>query len=114
MNNRKVYINPKQYSIIKESEWNFHFGKNHNLKPHYSDNKRQMGGRETGHFGSGTYFSTYPNMKDVDKYGKLNSNQNPNFIEIDNHIYRVDFDLYKNLYRVRSKRRTSPKWTKSR
>ena len=104
MNNRKVYINPKQYSIIKESEWNFHFGKNHNLKPHYSDNKRQMGGRETGHFGSGTYFSTYRDMKDIDEYGVLNRNQNPNFIEVHDHVYRVDFDLYKNLYRVRSKK----------
>ena len=104
MNNRKVYINPKQYSIIKESEWNFHFGKNHNLKPHYSDNKRQMGGRETGHFGSGTYFSTYRDVKDIDEYGVLNRNQNPNFIEVHDHVYRVDFDLYKNLYRVRSKK----------
>ena len=104
MNNRKVYISPKQYSVIKESEWNFHFGQNHNLEPHLSDNKRQMGGRETGHFGSGTYFSTYRQMKDIDNYGELSGNQNPNFIEIKDHVYRVDFDLYKNLYRVRSKR----------
>lgn len=102
--NRKVYINPKQYNIIKESEWNFHFGSNHDMRPHVSDNKYQMGGRETGHFGSGTYFSTYRDIKDIDKYGELNSNQNPNFIEIKNHMYRVDFDFYKNLYRVRSKK----------
>jgi len=101
---RKVYITPKQYGVLKESEWNFHFGKNHNLEPHYSDNKRQMGGRETGHFGSGTYFSTYRDVKDIDNYGVLNRNQNPNFIEIGNHVYRVDFDLYKNLYRVRNKK----------
>ena len=25
---RKVYITPKQYGVLKESEWNFHFGKN--------------------------------------------------------------------------------------
>ena len=67
--NRKIYINPKQYSIIKESEWNFHFGSNHDMRPHVSDNKYQMGGRETGHFGSGTYFSTYRDIKDIDKYG---------------------------------------------
>ena len=102
--NRKVYINPKQYSIIKESEWNFHFGSNHDMRPHVSDNKYQMGGRETGHFGSGTYFSTYRDIKDIDKYGELNSNKNPNFIEIKDHMYRVDFDFYKNLYRVRSKK----------
>lgn len=104
MNNRKIYINPKQYGMLKESEWNFHFGNGHNGEPYYSDNKRQMGGRETGHFGSGTYFSTYRNMKDIDDYGELNRNQNPNFIEIKDHVYRVDFDLYKNLYRVRSKK----------
>ena len=104
MNNRKIYINPKQYGMLRESEWNFHFGNGHNGEPYYSDNKRQMGGRETGHFGSGTYFSTYRNVKDIDDYGVLNSNQNPNFIEIKDHVYRVDFDLYKNLYRVRSKK----------
>ena len=107
MNNsgsRKVYISSRQYGMLKESEWNFHFGKNHNGEPYYSDNKRQMGGRETGHFGSGTYFSTYRNVKDIDDYGVLNSNQNPNFIEVGEHVYRVDFDLYKNLYRVRSKK----------
>ncbi len=101
---KKVYITQKQYGVLKESEWNFHFGHNHSLEPHLSDNKRQMGGRETGHFGSGTYFSTYRQMKDIDNYGELNRNQNPNFIEIKDHVYRVDFDLYKNLYRVRSKR----------
>ena len=102
--NRKVYINPKQYNIIKESEWNFHFGNGHSGKSYYSDNKYQMAGRETGHFGSGTYFSTYRDINDIDKYGELNSNQNPNFIEIKDHMYRVDFDFYKNLYRVRSKK----------
>jgi hypothetical protein len=63
-----------------------------------------MGGRETGHFGSGTYFSTYRGVKDIDGYRDLSRNMNPNFIEISNHVYRVDFDLYKNLYRVRSKK----------
>ena len=65
--NRKVYINPKQYSVLKESEWNLHYGGydngyghgGHSMKPHMSDNKHVMVGRDTGHFGSGTYFSTY-------------------------------------------------------
>lgn len=103
-NSRKIYINRNQYGMLKESEWNFHFGQNHDMRPYVSDNKYQMGGRETGHFGSGTYFSTYRNMKDIDDYGVLSRNQNPNFIEIKDHVYRVDFDLYKNLYRVRSKK----------
>ena len=104
MNNRKIYISSSQYGMLRESEWNFHFGKGHNGKPYYSDNKRQMGGRETGHFGSGTYFSTYRDIKDIDDYGELSRNRNPNFIEIEDNVYRVDFDLYKNLYRVRSKK----------
>lgn len=102
--NRKIYISSSQYGMLKESEWNFHFGKGHNGKPYISDNKFQMFGRETGHFGSGTYFSTYRDVKDIDNYGELSRNQNPNFIEVHDHVYRVDFDLYKNLYRVRSKR----------
>ena len=104
MNNRKIYINSNQYGMLKESEWNFHFGQNHDMRPYVSDNKYRMGGRETGHFGSGTYFSTYRDIKDIDDYGVLSRNQNPNFIEIKDHVYRVDFDLYKNLYRVRSKK----------
>ena len=102
--NRKIYISSSQYGMLKESEWNFHFGKGHDLRPYVSDNKFQMFGRETGHFGSGTYFSTYRDVKDIDNYGELSRNQNPNFIEVHDHVYRVDFDLYKNLYRVRSKR----------
>ena len=104
---RKIYITSKQCGILKESEWNFHFGQNHDMRPYVSDNKYQMFGRETGHFGSGTYFSTYKGangVKNIDNYGDLSRNMNPNFIEIANHVYRVDFDLYKNLYRVRSKR----------
>ena len=106
---KKIYITPKQYGVLKESEWNFHFGNGHDGKPYKSDNKYQMAGRETGHFGSGTYFSTYKGEFDnrssvVDKYGDGYGVSNPNFIEVADHIYRVDFDLYKNLYRVRSKR----------
>lgn len=89
---------------LSESDWNYHFSKiddEHNLKPYHSDSKIQMGGRNTGHFGSGTYFSTYPNLDMNSKYG---DNQNPNFIRLGKRTYRVDFDLYKNLYRVRSKK----------
>ena len=90
--------------MIKESEYNFHYGKNHDMRPYLSDSKYQMAGRETGHFGSGTYFSTYKGDRDLDKYRDGSNNFNPSFIQIANNVYRVDFDLYKNLYRVRSKR----------
>jgi hypothetical protein len=62
-----------------------------------------MAGRETGHFGSGTYFATYKDSSEVDKLNDV-KNMNPNFIQISDHLYRVDLDFYKNLYRVRSKR----------
>ncbi len=86
---------------LSESEWNYHFGGKHDMSPYHSDSKIQMAGRETGHFGSGTYFSTYPGKGLNNKY---KDNQNPNFIKVGEYIYRVDFDLYKNLYRVRSKK----------
>lgn len=111
--NRKVYINPKQYSVLKESEWNLHYGGydngyghgGHNMKPHMSDNKYVMVGRDTGHFGSGTYFSTY-SFSDTQSQPLRDSmnNPDPNFIQIGDNVYRVDLDLYKNLYRVRSKK----------
>lgn len=105
MNSKKVYIDSKQYNnLVTETLWAYHYGKSHDLRPYVSDNKYQMAGRSTGHFGSGTYFSTYSgrfdNKKDkIDNISK-GSDNNPRFIEIGNGLYRVDLDLYKNLYRV--------------
>lgn len=87
-------------NFINEIEYNYHVGdiKDVNdVRPHYSDNKNIMRGRDTGHFGSGMYFSTYD--------GKYNNDSfNPRLIQIDKNVYRVDFDLYKNLYRVKNDR----------
>lgn len=88
---------------INEVEYNYHFGKVDTSKPitpYHSDNKYQMKGRDTGHFGSGMYFSTYPDKNLDTNSGHLST---PEFIQIDNGVYRVDFDLYKNLYRVLNK-----------
>ena len=112
MSNKKIYIGKEQYKLLKEgllneAEWNFHINssnKEHDMKPYGSDSKYSMAGRETGHFGSGTYFSTYRNEEFSKKYGDLSRNLNPNFINISGKVYRVDFDLYKNLYRVNSKK----------
>lgn len=87
-------------NFINEIEYNYHIGNItdiNNIKPHYSDNKNIMRGRDTGHFGSGMYFSTYNG-----KYS--NDSLNPRLIQIDNNVYRVDFDLYRNLYRVNNER----------
>lgn len=104
--NAMIYQEDKNISsnMVNELEWNFHFGKAHNGEPYVSDNKFQMFGRDTGHFGSGTYFSTYRGIKDVDEYGDLSRNYDPHFIQVADGVYRVDFDLYKNLYRVSSKK----------
>lgn len=92
-------------NVLSETNWNYHYGQNHDGRPYYSEN-RYMCGHETGQFGSGTYFSTYQSTnpyeshENMSKYGKDNPNQEPQFIQIDKNLYRVDFDLYENLYRV--------------
>lgn len=89
--------------IIKEANFNYHIGDikdTSNPQPYYSDSKFAMKGRDTGHFGSGMYFSTYQG-----KYNNIaQDNSNPQLIQIDNNVYRVDFNIYKNLYRVENER----------
>ena len=61
------------------------------------------GGRDTGHFGSGTYFSTYSDKNLSSSYGS-NVGKDNRYIKVGDNLYRVDFDLYKNLFRVHSKK----------
>ena len=94
-------------NVLKEAQWNYHFDTRgrgeHTREPYRSDNKFRMFGRETGHFGSGTYFSTYKGDGYNDKYGSEKPNHGE-FIQVDDKVYRVDMDMYKNLFRVRKKR----------
>ena len=103
---RKIYINESSINkLISEDNFNFHYSSSggEDSKPHYSENKFQInGGRGTGHFGSGTYFSTYSYNDYPSKYGNQVSNDK-RYIKIDDNLYRVDFDLYRNLFRVHSK-----------
>lgn len=103
---RKIYIKESSINkLISEDNFNFHHssGGGEDSKPHYSENKFQInGGRDTGHFGSGTYFSTYSYNDYPSKYGNQVSNDK-RYIKIDDNLYRVDFDLYRNLFRVHSK-----------
>ena len=103
-----IYITEKQYhkffsTDLMNEDFNYHYthGQEHNGKPYYSDNKFMMVGRDTGHFGSGTYFSTYKfdNNRDIEAYNKEREDE-PQFIRIKNGVYRVDLDFYKNLYKV--------------
>lgn len=98
---------------LNEMQWNYHLSnlagsdkeQVHNKEPYGSDNRYMMYGRDTGHFGSGTYFSTYDTV-DPDAKWKNNevSDHTPEFIKIAKNVYRVDLDFYKNLYRVYGKR----------
>jgi hypothetical protein len=105
--------------VLSEAEYNYHYGgKGGDIdtkkpEPHGSDNIFRMSGRDTGHFGSGLYFSTYTcrEKNDIDNnYGEYSDfefrggKNNPQLIKIENNLYRVDMDLYKNLYRVTSDR----------
>tara|TARA_R110002126_G_scaffold1909_1_gene11339 strand:+ start:4358 stop:5596 length:1239 start_codon:yes stop_codon:yes gene_type:complete len=105
--------------VLSEAEYNYHYGgKGGDIdtkkpEPHGSDNIFSMSGRDTGHFGSGLYFSTYKcyDRRDADdKYGQYSEfefrggKNNPQLIQVNGGLYRVDMDLYKNLYRVTSDR----------
>jgi hypothetical protein len=78
-----------------------------NIKPYYSDNIFRMDVRDTGHFGSGVYFSTYKHSfrdkRDYDeKYGDIG---NPSQLtQVDDHLFRVNFNIYKNLYKMKSEK----------
>lgn len=107
MKNNKSKINH-----ISETDYNYHVTST-NIegygKPYASDNRYRMrGGRDTGHFGSGTYFSSYNTHSDSRsyerEYGASYKNKNPEFIKIKDGLYRVDMDFYKNLYKVESEK----------
>jgi len=73
-----------------------------NVKPYYSDSIIFMSGRDTGHFGSGMYFSTY-SCKDweyserVQKYKDDYKPEQKSLTLVDEGLYRVSTDLYQNL-----------------
>ena len=65
-----------------------------------------MSGRGTGDFLSGMYFSTYNCSDGTDNKEHYKKNDYydgyPKLIKVQNKVYRVDFDIYKNLYRVKT------------
>ena len=111
MNLRQIIIEEINKCIINEENYNYHIdrfgnGINGYGDPYASEN-RNFKNHETGHFGSGTYFSTYKGIEDwkkIDTYKYDNINGNgKSFIKIDDNVYRVDFDFYKNLYKPKTK-----------
>lgn len=91
-------------NILLETEYNYHVGDLDvsNVKPYGSDSKYQMRGRGTGHFGSGLYFSTYNCDEKHSKVTRDEKQTNSELIQVKNGVYRVDMDLYKNMYRINS------------
>jgi hypothetical protein len=74
---------------------------------YHSDSIRSISGRGTGHFGSGTYFSSYKeeSNKLYDEYilnNRKRINKDNPVIKLDNGIYMVDLDYY-NLYKPRGR-----------
>ena len=75
-------------------------------RKYYSDSIVQMQNRHTGHFGSGTYFSTFktenPEIYEKIKQTADTPSQNNPVVNISNSIYMIDLDLY-HLYKPRNK-----------
>jgi hypothetical protein len=75
---------------------------------YYSDSLYRMVGRGTGHFGSGTYFSSFKE-EDKDKYNRFLKNiqnnpttKNKPIVKLGSNVYLVDLDYY-NLYKPANK-----------
>jgi hypothetical protein len=107
----KIILSERQFRNIVEADYNFHlstrgsgFKDIKNIEPYGSDNIIIMRGRGTGHFGSGLYFSTY-NMDFMSKTPWLDEYRvddgKSEFTKVNGGVYRVDLDIYKNLYRVK-------------
>jgi hypothetical protein len=79
-----------------------------NVTPYYSDSIIFMSGRDTGHFGSGMYFSTYSckdygaYSDDVQKYKDDYKPEHKKLLKVAEGLYRVNTDLYQNLYRIQN------------
>lgn len=107
----KIILTEKQINkvlrgLIYEDDYSIHIGElPTNLKPYGggTDSLYRMSGRDTGHFGSGTYFSTYKDINN-DLYDKfiLNKNYDKSFNKVENKIYVIDLDSYK-LYKPMNK-----------
>jgi hypothetical protein len=105
-------------SLLIEASYAFHVGKvdTSDLKPYESDQMFKIDGtRDTGHFGSGMYFSTYDYSGHYEEdrfslnYGDKYLNNKSELIQVKGFengggVYRVDMDIYQNLYKVKSEK----------
>ena len=91
--------------VLREVDYSYHYGDIENvddIKPYRSDSLVMMRGRQTGHFGSGMYFSTYNYCNAMNNKKYMDKKQKSALTKVNDNVYRVDMDMYKNLYRVKS------------
>jgi len=91
--------------VLGEADYSYHYGDIENvddIKPYRSDSLVMMRGRQTGHFGSGMYFSTYNYCNAMNNKKYMDKKQKSALTKVNDNVYRVDMDMYKNLYRVKS------------
>ena len=103
----KILITEKQInkvlkSLINEDDYSIHKGDLSKANKPYgggTDKLYCMQGRGTGHFGSGTYLSTYKS-EDKELYNKILVDKiyRSNLTKVDDGIYVIDLDWY-NLYK---------------
>jgi hypothetical protein len=108
----KILITEKQInkvlrSLINEADYSLHKGDLSNANKPYgggTDSLYGMEGRGTGHFGSGTYLSTYKE-EDNEKYKKYIDvpYYNRHITKVKEGVYVIDLDKY-NLYKPGSTR----------
>jgi hypothetical protein len=103
-----ILITEGQYHRLFEGHYNYHDSHGLDIKdvlPYGGQETRQLmtPGRDTGHFGTGTYFSTYgknsvENRGYSEKYGD-NISKETGFIKVAPGLYRISFNDYPNLYK---------------
>jgi hypothetical protein len=107
----KILITEKQIkkvlkSLINEADYSLHLGDLSNANKPYgggTDNIYTMRGRTTGHFGSGTYLSTYKNENKelYNKYVEGSKYYYRHITKVEKEVYVIDLDKY-NLYKPRN------------
>ena len=86
--------------VLGEADYSYHYGDIENvddIKPYRSDSLVMMRGRQTGHFGSGMYFSTYNYCNAMNNKKYMDKKQKSALTKVNDNVYRVDMDMYKKL-----------------
>lgn len=110
MNRLEQIVGECVSGLLRESNFNYHVSKYPitDWHPYASEGKaikNQGGGHFTGDFGSGTYFVSDRSSEGLERsLNDHSGNNTPEFINVGGNMYRVDFDIYRNLYTADSQR----------